>query len=84
MFPQFPATQIPQYGIPQVPAQNTPQAPQFPASQAYPKGQYANQNLPNKPVDYQLLDERIRDIEGFPVYDMDAKELCLMPNVVLP
>lgn len=84
MFPQFIATHISQYGMPQVPAQTTSQAPQLLTSQAYPQGKYANHNLSNNLVDYQFLDECIRAIEGFSAYGMDAKELCLMPNVVLP
>lgn len=58
--------------------------------QSSPRGiRYANQNFPyanlNKTFgNFQLLEERIRDIEGFLTYGMDAKDLCLVPNVVLP
>lgn len=56
VFPQFGATHICQYATPQVPTQITPHAPQFLTSQAYPQGQFSNQNLPdanpNKPTDY--------------------------------
>ncbi|XP_058788076.1 uncharacterized protein LOC131662322 [Vicia villosa] len=33
---------------------------------------------------YQILEERIRAIEGFSVYGMDAEEMCLVPNLVIP
>lgn len=39
---------------------------------------------PARPVDYQLLDDKIRFIEGFSAFGMDAKDLCLVPNMVLP
>lgn len=38
----------------------------------------------NRREDYQLLDERIRAIEGISAFGMDAKDLFLVPNVVLP
>lgn len=54
---------------------------------------YAPQNVPTqvalpavdlaRPTDYQLLDDRIRAIEGFSAFDIDARDLCLVPNVVL-
>lgn len=71
-----------------MPSQATPQASQLPSSQTYPQGQFSNQNRPNvnthKLVDHKLLDQRIRAIRGFSAYGMDVKELCLVPNVVLP
>ncbi|XP_050909349.1 uncharacterized protein LOC127123143 [Lathyrus oleraceus] len=39
---------------------------------------------PARPMDYQLLDDRIRAIEGFSTFGIDARDLCLVPNVVLP
>ncbi|XP_050919740.1 uncharacterized protein LOC127137311 [Lathyrus oleraceus] len=49
-------------------------------------------NIANNPMqanihlkaNYRLLDERIRAIEGFSGYGIDAKDLSLVPNVVLP
>ncbi|XP_050896091.1 uncharacterized protein LOC127102802 [Lathyrus oleraceus] len=38
----------------------------------------------NRQAYYRLLDERIKAIEGFSTYGMYAKNLCLVPNVVLP
>lgn len=66
----------PQVSIPQG-TQFPPQGPQY----ACHNSSYMNMN---KPVDYQLLDERIRAIGKFSYYGVDAKELCLVPNVVLP
>lgn len=37
-----------------------------------------------RPVDYQLLDDRIRATEGFSSFGIDARDLFLAPNVVLP
>lgn len=39
---------------------------------------------PARPADYQLLDDKIRVIEGFSSFGIDARDLCLVPNVVLP
>ncbi|XP_050876821.1 uncharacterized protein LOC127080547 [Lathyrus oleraceus] len=39
---------------------------------------------PVRPTGYQLLDDRIRVIEGFSSFGIDARDLCLVPNVVLP
>lgn len=39
---------------------------------------------PTRPADYQLLDDRIRVIHGFSAFSMDSRDLCLIPNVVLP
>ncbi|XP_050915328.1 uncharacterized protein LOC127130345 [Lathyrus oleraceus] len=39
---------------------------------------------PARPTDYQLLDDRIRAIEGFSSFGIDVRDLCLVPNVVLP
>lgn len=39
---------------------------------------------PARPDDYQLLDDRIRVIEGFLTFGIDARDLCLPSNVVLP
>lgn len=39
---------------------------------------------PARPMDYQLLGDRIRVIEGFSAFGIDAKDLCLVPNMVLP
>ncbi|XP_058766316.1 uncharacterized protein LOC131639892 [Vicia villosa] len=33
---------------------------------------------------YQILQEKIRAIEGFSAYGMDAEETCLAPNLVIP
>ncbi|XP_050896201.1 uncharacterized protein LOC127102925 [Lathyrus oleraceus] len=38
----------------------------------------------NRQENYRLLDERIIAIDDFSAYGMDAKDLCLVPNVVLP
>ncbi|XP_050877425.1 uncharacterized protein LOC127081187 [Lathyrus oleraceus] len=38
----------------------------------------------DRPADYQLLDDRIRSIEGFSAFGIDARDHCLVPNVVLP
>ncbi|XP_050909909.1 uncharacterized protein LOC127123752 [Lathyrus oleraceus] len=37
-----------------------------------------------RPADYQLLDDIIRVIEGFSAFGIDARDFCLVPNVVLP
>lgn len=37
-----------------------------------------------RPTDYQLLDDRVGAIKGFSAFSMDARDLCLVPNVVLP
>ncbi|XP_050914720.1 uncharacterized protein LOC127129610 [Lathyrus oleraceus] len=39
---------------------------------------------PARPADYQLLDDRIRAIEGFSAFGIDTRDLCLVPNAVLP
>lgn len=39
---------------------------------------------PAQPTDYQLLDDKIRAIEGFSTFGVEAQDLCLIPNVVLP
>ncbi|XP_050915438.1 uncharacterized protein LOC127130475 [Lathyrus oleraceus] len=39
---------------------------------------------PAKPADYQLLDDKIRVIKGFSAFGIDARDLFLVPNVVLP
>lgn len=39
---------------------------------------------PARRTDYQLLNERIRAIKGFSAFGMDAKDLCLVRNVMLP
>lgn len=39
---------------------------------------------PTRPADYQLLDDIIRAIEGFSAFGIDARDLCLVPNVALP
>ncbi|XP_050908999.1 uncharacterized protein LOC127122752 [Lathyrus oleraceus] len=57
-----------------------PGAPYAPHQNQY--GQTTGQM--NRQAYYRLLDERIRAIEGFSAYGMDAKDLCLVPNVVLP
>lgn len=35
-------------------------------------------------ADYHLLDDIIMTIEGFSAFGIDARDLCLVPNVVLP
>lgn len=37
-----------------------------------------------RPTYYQSLDDKIRVIEGFFVFGINAQDLCLVPNVVLP
>lgn len=61
-----------------LPAQNVAQPPQRVATQRVP-----GFNHP-MPAEYQLLEERIYVIEGFSAHGLNAKELCLVPNVVLP
>lgn len=39
---------------------------------------------PSRLKDYHLLDDIIRAIEGFSAFGIDARDLCLVPNVVLP
>lgn len=39
---------------------------------------------PARPTNYQLLDDRVMAIEVFSTFGMDARDLCLVPNVVLP
>lgn len=36
------------------------------------------------PVEYQLLKEKILVIEGFYVHGLNARQLCFVPNGVLP
>lgn len=47
------------------------------------QGVVLNANL-DRPMDYQLLDDKIRDIEGFSTFGMDAKDMSLVPSVVIP
>ncbi|XP_050918887.1 uncharacterized protein LOC127136366 [Lathyrus oleraceus] len=63
---------------PNMPTQIAPETSR-PASQVAPPTAD-----PAKPADYQLLDDRIRAIEGFSVFGINARDLCLVPNVVLP
>lgn len=63
--------------------------PNMPASIAPEASRLASQVAPlaidpARPVDYQLLDDIIRVIEGFSSFGIDARDLCLVPNVVLP
>ncbi|XP_050916556.1 uncharacterized protein LOC127131684 [Lathyrus oleraceus] len=37
-----------------------------------------------RPTYYQLLNDRIRAIKGFSAFGIDARDMCLVPNVVLP
>lgn len=37
-----------------------------------------------RPANYHLLDDGIRDIKGFSAFGMDVRDLCLVPNMVLP
>lgn len=39
---------------------------------------------PARPTNYQLLDDMIKAIEGFSTFGREARDLCLVPNVVLP
>ncbi|XP_050897298.1 uncharacterized protein LOC127104136 [Lathyrus oleraceus] len=39
---------------------------------------------PTRPANYQLLDDIIRAIEGLSAIGIDARDLCLVSNVVLP
>lgn len=61
-----------------MPAHIAPEASR-PASQVTPPAVD-----PARPADYQLLDDRIRAIEGFSSFGIDARDLYLVPNVVLP
>ncbi|XP_050916507.1 uncharacterized protein LOC127131638 [Lathyrus oleraceus] len=63
---------------PSVPALIAPEASR-PASQVSPPV-----IDPARPADYQRLEDRIRAIEGFSSFGIDARDLCLVPNVVLP
>ena len=62
----------------QMPVQNVVQPPPRVATQRVPGIN------PPRPVEYQLLEEKIRDIEGFSALHLNARELCLVPNVELP
>ncbi|MCI54462.1 hypothetical protein A2U01_0075712, partial [Trifolium medium] len=33
---------------------------------------------------YKVLEERLKAIEGFSAFGIDALDLCLVPNVVVP
>lgn len=63
--------------------------PQPPPTQnvAQPPPRVAPQRVPSfnhpRPVEYQLLEERICAIEGFSAHGLNARELCLVPNVML-
>lgn len=39
---------------------------------------------PARHADYQLLDDKIRTIEGFSAFGLDTRDLCLVLNIVLP
>ncbi|XP_050876893.1 uncharacterized protein LOC127080623 [Lathyrus oleraceus] len=39
---------------------------------------------PARPADYHLFDDRVRAIEGFSSFGIDARDLCVVSNVVLP
>lgn len=69
-----------------VPIHMFAQVVQFPNQQTYlrPTSQGILGAYSVKPIDYQLLDERIRVIEGLSAFGMDAKDMCLVPNVVFP
>lgn len=63
--------------------------PNMPAPTVPKTSRLANQVAPPavdpaSPSDYQLLDDKIRAIEGFSAFRIDARDLCLVPNVVLP
>lgn len=53
-----------------------------------PPPRVSNQRVPginqSRPAEYQLLEETIRAIDAFSILDLNARELCLVPNVVLP
>ncbi|XP_050878086.1 uncharacterized protein LOC127081901 [Lathyrus oleraceus] len=68
----------PMWFNPNMPAPIAPETSR-PASQVAPPAVD-----PARPADYQLLDDRIRDIEGFSYFGIDARDLCLVPNVALP
>lgn len=57
-------------------------------SSVQPLPRVATQRVPgtnlSRPVKYQLLEERILAIEGFSALGLNARELCLVSNVVLP
>ncbi|XP_050909293.1 uncharacterized protein LOC127123077 [Lathyrus oleraceus] len=61
-----------------MPAPIAPKSPR-PASQVAPPAVD-----PARPADYQLLDDIIRVINGFSSFGIDARDLYLVPNVVLP
>lgn len=75
-----------QFASPPVLAQATSQGVQIPNHQANLQhvNHIAFDSDQNRRADCQLLDERIRAIEGFSAYSIDAKDLCLVPNLVLP
>ncbi|XP_050897032.1 uncharacterized protein LOC127103832 [Lathyrus oleraceus] len=68
----------PMWFNPNVPASITPEASRSASQVAPPTVDLA------KPEDYQLLDDRIRAIKGFSSFGIDARDLCLVPNVVFP
>lgn len=70
MYPQFMPRPLP--------AQNVAQPPPRVATQRVPK---FNQPRPTK---YQLLEYMIHAIEGFSANGLNAKELCLVSNIMLP
>lgn len=53
-----------------------------------PLPRVATQRVPQinqpRPAEYQLLEDRICAIEGFSTLDLNARELCLVPKVMLP
>ncbi|XP_050893030.1 uncharacterized protein LOC127098462 [Lathyrus oleraceus] len=87
-----------QYFQPPIAAQTVPPGfsyppmwfnPNIPAPIAHEASRSASQVAPpvvdpTKLADYQLLDDRIRAIGGFSSFGIDARDLCLVPNVVLP
>lgn len=64
--------------MPHIHTQNIVQPPHIVATQRVPG---TNQSRPSK---YQLLEERTCAIKGFSSLGLNARGLCLVPNVVLP
>ncbi|XP_050908919.1 uncharacterized protein LOC127122662 [Lathyrus oleraceus] len=87
--PVNPALQYVQFGAPLAPnAQNEGQFSQVmnvvPQIVPHASQIVISNVILDRPADYHMLDDKIRAIEGFSAFGMDARDLCLVPNVVLP
>ncbi|XP_050897315.1 uncharacterized protein LOC127104154 [Lathyrus oleraceus] len=82
MYPQG----YPQFASTPVIAQEAPRGVQLLNHQINPQtaNQIAFGSDHNRQAEFRLLDEKIRAIEGFSAYGINAKDLCLVPNMVLP